>query len=363
MAFPDGWTRRWKVTSDHTLVPTDQLGSKLLFSSASLPAAIFTYAKDDGSDVRITTDLNGASQIPVEVVHFSGINSQAEIWAYGDLHSAANDDFYVWAGNPFATLPLFTDTYGRNNVWPSGVFTHHFQETSGNYINSTGDTTYDGTVSGVTRGVTGAFSDNGFGASFPVANNAKVTLGGNALPVSTHRTFTAWINLTGFGGNGLGRIISQESNLLVGSGVCARANGTGGIRYFSQPTNTESAANAFATGSWIMVGITLSAASPALLNIYINGVLSGTADQSTTLVSAVNSVIGGADAVNTRNYDGLIDEIRVTDQINAANAQLTMYRIQGQTGLMFPTIVEVPLSIEGHSCFRGIGRGIGRGIM
>ncbi len=74
----------------------------------------------DGDDVRVTID---DVQVPVDVVAelFDATNDQALIFVKWPGAHATAPEIHVYAGNPAATRPGDTDTYGRENAYPSSL--------------------------------------------------------------------------------------------------------------------------------------------------------------------------------------------------------------------------------------------------
>ena len=75
MAFPDEWGRVSPVTFDRTKVSSDQTDIPILLTKDNLPPEMFdadgSYsAVNGGGDIRFTTTLSGATQIPCQIVSF-----------------------------------------------------------------------------------------------------------------------------------------------------------------------------------------------------------------------------------------------------------------------------------------------------
>jgi len=146
-AFPYLWNYRVKLTQDHTKNLGDiqaNFVSLLAWtgtqSTSNLPQAMFDAdgggaAKSDGSDLRITSDEEGITQIPFEVVTFSTNNSpssaRAEIYVKVPQVSHTTDvNIYVWWGNPQATAYRTYDLVGRDAVWSDFLMVFHFESTT-----------------------------------------------------------------------------------------------------------------------------------------------------------------------------------------------------------------------------------------
>lgn len=328
MAFPARWTRRCALVVNHLKVAGDFSNTTIKLTAANLPAAIFTDAKSDGSDIRVTSDAAGTTQLPVDIVVFTPGSSIAEIYFNcTNISSTVDVTYYIWYGNPCATAVAVTDTYGRNAVWTavSAVSVHHLQEASGTLINSTGDATYDGTGSNITYGEN--VGDGTKCVKFVAASNSKITLGGNNIPESPHKSFEGWIYLNTYGGSSRGRIISEE-NLSVGHGFAVNDVSDNDTVYFKGNTDLLANVNKINTGAWYHVAFTYQTGTGSkAVKIYINGVeeASGSIDIE---AGGSNTVYGARANDVDRNFDGWMDELRVYDAVESPEAVLTSYRSQ-----------------------------------
>jgi hypothetical protein len=337
---------------DHTLVPSDQNYQAILLTDANLPANIFTYAKSDGSDIRIADDIIGATQNAIDVVFFDAVNKHCEIWftSYKVLRTTSDTYFYVFYGNPYAPALDPTSEFGRNNCWSAGFeHVHHFQEASGTLVNSAGNTFYDGTSANLTYAQAGKFTTGSKCAHFTAASNSKVTLGANSLTLE-NKTLMAWIKLTSFGGAGGGRIFSNETSAhQTGNGLAVR-NGAAPlstIQTINDQSSNNGTANAIGTGAWYFVALTHTNATPAIWNLYVNGVLTGTANTSNTLSDPGNyTVIGMCANATDRNFDGDMDEVKNLYLVYSANQILLQYRLESEPG----TIIKVGTPVDISGC-------------
>lgn len=120
-------------------------------------------------------------------------------------------------------------------------------------------------------------------------------------------SFAAWIHPVGWGEANLGTIFNNGQ-------TAAFLSNTGRVNFVSDGvTVVQSAAGSILLNAWRRVFITRDAAGIA--NIYINGELSGGADQdSGTPVVGDNNVIIGNKATIALTFDGTIDDIKFFDE-------------------------------------------------
>jgi hypothetical protein len=162
------------------------------------------------------------------------------------------------------------------------------------------------------RSLTNTLTVVGDGMKFDGADSVINT---NASFIGTSAlTVTAWINMASYGESNTGRILDSSATQFRVS------SGSSGILQFLSDGATTAAS---ATGSisefnrWYYVAVTRDAAGVA--NIYINGVLSGTANQSSGTPSANSTVYIGNNSASTRTFNGSIKSLKVFNEVKAAN--------------------------------------------
>jgi hypothetical protein len=125
-------------------------------------------------------------------------------------------------------------------------------------------------------------------------------------------TISAWVYTRSNGGLGNGRILDNGSTVL-------KIPNTDRLAFSSDGLGTEavSAAGSLQLHTWTHVVV--SRKSSGMATFYINGSLSGTANQqSGTPVAGIGHVSIGNGTPNQRSdvgWDGLIDEVRIYDRV------------------------------------------------
>lgn len=143
----------------------------------------WTNIKDNGADIRITTD-DGVTEVPIEVVFCDKTTDKGELYFRAPLiDSAAHYYFYIYYGNSAASAYSPSDTYGRDNVWSNGYeLVLHFQETTGSYVDSTGNG-YDSTsVTATARNAAGMAEGN----AVDLSGSSDVIEFGDVLDMGTN---------------------------------------------------------------------------------------------------------------------------------------------------------------------------------
>lgn len=139
-------------------------------------------------------------------------------------------------------------------------------------------------------------------------------------------TISAWVYLDSWGEGSeptAGRIISN------GKATFNFIQSTGVLRFSSNfSTGATSAAGSITTGNWYHVAVTRTSASPALTNLYINGTLSGTANQSSGNPTAgtSNVHIGNNSATaGSASFDGKISDVKIFNRVLSATEIRKLY--------------------------------------
>lgn len=120
MTFPAGWIYRFKISSDDASVSASLKG--LAYDLSNAPASFWTNVKTDGSDIRISSDIGGTTEVARDVI---GINTTAETglirFDTSGISTSATTDYWVWYGNGDATEPAAGSTYGAHNSYDANL--------------------------------------------------------------------------------------------------------------------------------------------------------------------------------------------------------------------------------------------------
>jgi len=137
---------------------------------------------------------------------------------------------------------------------------------------------------------------------------SKVDCGSEVVGVG-NITLLAWFNAVGYGETNVGRIVDNGK-------FWARVNSTGSKITVTSDGVTEvsSADDSAPTATEVFVAVTRTSAG--VVNIYKNGVLSGSADQAsgTTEAGSTNLFIGNNSGASA-TFDGTLSHVRVFNKI------------------------------------------------
>jgi hypothetical protein len=146
--------------------------------------------------------------------------------------------------------------------------------------------------------------------------HAAQQLGAN---LSNGFTISAWINPRGFGENSTGNIISKSTGTGAQNGFYfAVGNNSNVFVGLNNGTLRGSANNSNPLRIWTHALITISAGQ--LINFYVNGTLSGNANQD--LVQAISTItttnamrIGNRSTATDRTFDGSIKDVKMWNRV------------------------------------------------
>lgn len=131
-----------------------------------------------------------------------------------------------------------------------------------------------------------------------------------------NKTFIAWVKPRSFGEGLLGRIFSNGGpSVGVDATMQLYLYSSSKSFYFRSATASYAQSGvAYDFNKWTMVAVTRT--STGITNIFVNGVLSGTANQSSgTPVAPTTNLIIGNDATGTATFDGQLSNTRIIDGI------------------------------------------------
>lgn len=273
-AFPTGWASSCPITIDHTKVGSGGVtGFSAVLTESSLPAALFSGSKSDGSDIRASSDAAGTTQLPCDVVAFSA-GGTGTLVVKTDLSSASDTTVYVWWGNASATLPAANSAFGQYNAYNANCLSFFtLTDASGNPVDRTsaGKTlTLANATYGASGQLKGAVQFNGTTTTgsipydFSAKNKLVVSawLYINSYPVADHLT---WEFTSNFGSTNGSFMNDPDSTRVAGKAEVDLKGDTISSSMWSQPS-------AAAWHQWDCVyDMTLASAE---VSLYVDGAAS-----------------------------------------------------------------------------------------
>ncbi|MFC1616271.1 DUF2341 domain-containing protein [Patescibacteria group bacterium] len=131
--YNPSWQYRKKITIDHTKV--DNVADPST-TYAEFPVLIYATGLSNinanGTDIRFTTS-DGVTELPREIESYSGgtLNAWVNVTLTKDSSDSTDDEIYMYYGNSGASEPAADSTYGSENVWDANyVGVYHLNEYS-----------------------------------------------------------------------------------------------------------------------------------------------------------------------------------------------------------------------------------------
>ncbi len=314
-----GWSYRRSVTIDHTKVSgaSDLTNFPLMVTTTD--AALKTVANGgkvqhaQGYDI-VFTNADGTTLLSHEIEKYDATTGELVVWVKIPTLKVASDTLiFMYYGNAsYSTAPSSTAVWDSNykGVW-------HLPD-------ATATTVADSTANVKTG--TKASSGNPAEASGKVGqgqdfSSDNVAIG--SLGVANSFTMEAWIKadtLSGSGDYSTYGFTVMASSAAAGSYSWLAARGSE-VRLWAYETNTglygqTSGAN-LTTGAWYHIVATATKGSTS--KVYVNGVerLSFTNSGSANWTTAC--CIGDLRPGRAIYFDGVIDEVRVSDSVRSAD--------------------------------------------
>jgi hypothetical protein len=178
------------------------------------------------------------------------------------------------------------------------------------------------------------------------AQNSKPVLRGDGLTKCLYNandligtgdvTVFAVIKPRSLGGSSTGRIIDGNKFILTiaNASTAIYASSDGGSTYSNSAASSISLATAYV--------LVVTRTSAGVTNFYLNGSLSGTANQSSGTPAAGSATYIGNNAGGTRGFDGDIDEVGIVTRILSDN---DIQRVTRYLGVKWGITVTIPVLI------------------
>jgi hypothetical protein len=174
-----------------------------------------------------------------------------------------------------------------------------------------------GYVVGMSTSTSPAIGKMGQALSFDKTND-RISFSSDFIGTGD-RTFSAWIYARSEGSDAIPSIIENRKSIFFYDGYVPAISYTSDNVTFAQ-----SAVGAIAYNRWHFVAVTRTSAGVA--NIYVDGVLSGSANQSSGTPTAGSTEVNiGSSAFVSRLWDGRIDDVRVYDRVLSAREIQQLY--------------------------------------
>ena len=239
MTFPTEWDYKVKLTSDNTKVASAVKG--LAVDLSNMPAGFWTNVKSDGSDIRITSDEEGTTQVARDVISIDTTGETGLIrFDTSSISTGSDTDYWLFYGNSEAAEPSPSDTYGQYNTYDSDLKAYITPTGSGSTVfDRTSNQNHCEIQGGLTIGdgkIDKAFYFNGTNSflSYQFHNGTN-----NLFNIGQQFTISQWIYIPSYSSN-WHAIYLQSSASSVASrnqGIGVRVATTGKLVTFAGKQN------------------------------------------------------------------------------------------------------------------------------
>ena len=220
MAFPTGWSLLSTTTIDNTKVSGsgDHSNFPVLIKDGNMPAEVYENIEADGKDLRFTTDEEGTTEVPFEIVSITPGSSLCQIWI--KIPTLDYDDdtvFYIWGNNSGASAYARDDTYGSDNVWTDYALVTHMEGNSNDSTSNEMSGTDSGTAYSTSYGKIEQGVDLSGGTdeiSYPDSSQFETTF-----------TLSVWIKKSD-GTDGAGEVVLSRNDSDAYNGIVLYLYGT-----------------------------------------------------------------------------------------------------------------------------------------
>lgn len=337
-----GFQNRKQITLNGADISGNHTNFPILFQLAS-DADLAADARTDGYDIAFS-DSDGSTQLNHELISYTSGSGAITAYVQVDLTNATNKTIYMYYGNSNIT----TDQ-SSTATWDSNFqAVLHLQESGG----GTDDEFVDSSVNGV-HGTGGGLAGAGAAGSTPTQTTGKFGFAQDfdgsddrirlqAIDDNTWTSFTiqVWVNPDDGGddrvfGKCWGTGADDETWLLrqTGGNIGSRTNVNNGGTDNDLTLDDDGNPIAYNTGTWYLAAYTWDAADNTA-RVYLNGTqvnsggltgddLSLNAEASETDNATIGNIPGGG-----RDFNGQIQEARVSDVARSANWLLTQFNIE-----------------------------------
>lgn len=331
------------VTIDKDLVSGDQTDFPVLISGTYAYLKTVGNGGDvqnaNGYDIVFYTDATAATKLDHEIESYDATTGAVVFWVrIPSLSSSVDTVIYMFYGDE-----VFSSQENKTGVWDSnykGVW-HLGDGTTLNANDSTMNVN-----NGAVTGSAAATAKIGGGASFNGTTDL-INCGSNAsvdnIKAASAFMISAWIKPTTVGESTAGGYILSKVSFAGFTGWIFNVLDTAAIRFFHYAGAVSvirtSNNSSITYGSWQHVAITWDGSTTAAnVHIYVNGAEVGyaTTTNGTSITSdAANDLIIGNENTVVRTFDGLIDEVRISNLIRSTGWITTEYNNQSDPATFY----------------------------
>ena len=350
--YNDSWAHRIPITIQSSQVDDDLTDFPVYVNLADLGSHLFTNASTTGEDIRITSS-DGQNEVAREIVSYDSVAETGELYFRASSLSSTTDSvFYLYYGNDAASIYSQTDTYGDHAVWDSNfILVSHMNELTSTSIENSASNSFDGTKAAADRPAssTGQFGE---AQDFTFDGSTDYDTSHGDLGITTQYTAEFWFNPDTTTGSGDTATFGYTlgASAVSGQGYPLWLTQEGGEMNFWAYENTASGGQRTTSGANITAGTWHYAAATAIeggeSTVQVDGVerLNFTNDDERAWTNIFT--IGDLRPDRFINFDGLIDEVRISDTVRAPEWTSTTYNNMATSTDFYATSTEETQTAE-----------------
>jgi len=289
-----------------------------------------------GSDIIFTSDAAGLNLLKWEVEKYDNVNGELVAWVrIASVSHLVDTVFYMFYGDK--TLTTFQGGV-VGAAWDANYLgIYHLNGASPSFASSTGSNNGTGQGNGGTKPTATASKIDG-GAFLDDTRNQYVNLGTGMNPTAI--TMEAWVKADSPPANSFivgRRPPGSASYFLVTIGPGANLT----IFYTDAGGEVKTGSQVILLNIWYHIVVTYD--SVAGLKMYINAVIDGThaANGLLTTTAAATEIGGDTNAASPTFWNGILDEVRISNIARAADWILTEYNNQFSPGVFMTMGAEI----------------------
>ncbi|WNM57808.1 DUF2341 domain-containing protein [Candidatus Nitrospira allomarina] len=316
--FNEAWLSRQKLTFNNT-AQAENLTDFPVLITLNAGNIDYTRVQNAGEDLRFVDPDGTELAYEIESWNESGTSY---VWVKVPQIDASSGTDYIW---------MYYDNAGAtDNQNAAGVWSNNFEALShlhNDFLDSTGNA-HNGINNG-SLDITGTIGD---GQSFDgVDDRIDIPSGAGIDNLFTGgATVSAWINPSGWGEGGFGRILDKGNAVAVTNGWALQVENTGNrlifeLGFSGNAGRWRSSINSISLDTWQLVTVAYDSSSAANdPTIYVNGVALGLTESSTPSGTANSDAgldlsIGNRSGATDRTFQGILDETRIETAIRSAD--------------------------------------------
>ena len=330
------WEYRQQIVIDHTKVGSGGVTNfPVLLTGASMDDGLWTQAKADGSDLRVTAS-DTTTEVNFELVSFTPGSTTMELWFLASsLSDSVDTTLYLYWGNDGASA--------KAAAWGQGVWGSDYKAAyhlgNGTTLSLT-DSSAGGnglTNAGAVSATAGAF---GGGAIFNGTSTSALTKGSSAtVPTGAiTASLEMWFKMTSTGAQEIGGWGGNSNGLRFAAWYDSNVIYVDGCNYSRSFAWTRDS-------NWHHLVFTITSGNTNSEHAYLDGVEKTlSADSHTLGVTNSEIKLGGVPTFAGYYFGGSIDEFRIKAAVDSQPWVTSEFNNQNSPSTFIPAQAEISLS-------------------